>query len=58
MKGAIETLTRYQAKELGERKIRVNVVGPGATATDFGGGIIRDNKDLNSMISSLTVLGR
>jgi NAD(P)-dependent dehydrogenase (short-subunit alcohol dehydrogenase family) len=58
MKGAIETLTRYQAKELGERKIRVNVVGPGAIATDFGGGIVRDNKDLNSMISSLTVLGR
>ncbi|MEJ1239809.1 SDR family oxidoreductase [Chryseolinea sp. T2] len=58
MKGAIETLTRYQAKELGERRIRVNVVGPGAIATDFGGGIVRDNKELNSMISNLTVLGR
>lgn len=58
MKGAIETLTRYQAKELGARKIRVNVVGPGAIATDFGGGSVRDNKDLNDMISSLTVLGR
>lgn len=58
MKGAIETLTRYQAKELGARNIRVNVVGPGAIATDFGGGAVRDNKDLNAMISSLTVLGR
>lgn len=58
MKGAIETLTRYQAKELGARGIRVNVVGPGAIATDFGGGAVRDNKDLNAMISSLTVLGR
>ena len=58
MKGAIETLTRYQAKELGERRIRVNVVGPGAVVTDFGGGYLRDNKELNTMISNLTVLGR
>jgi len=58
MKGAIETLTRYQAKELGERRIRVNVVGPGAIVTDFGGGYLRDNKELNTMISNLTVLGR
>ena len=58
MKGAVETLTKYQAKELGERKIRVNVVAPGAIETDFGGGAVRDNKDLNNMISSLTALGR
>jgi len=58
MKGAVETLTKYQAKELGERKIRVNVVAPGAIETDFGGGVVRDNKDLNNMISSLTALGR
>jgi NAD(P)-dependent dehydrogenase (short-subunit alcohol dehydrogenase family) len=58
MKGAIETLTRYQAKELGARRIRVNVVGPGAIATDFGGGVVRDNQELNSLISNLTVLGR
>lgn len=58
MKGAIETLTRYQAKELGARRIRVNVVGPGAIATDFGGGAVRDNQELNSLISNLTVLGR
>jgi NAD(P)-dependent dehydrogenase (short-subunit alcohol dehydrogenase family) len=58
MKGAIEVLTKYQAKELGERKIRVNTVAPGAIETDFGGGIVRDNKDLNAFITSVTALGR
>ncbi|MVO09684.1 SDR family oxidoreductase [Flavobacterium sp. TP390] len=58
MKGGIEVLTRYQAKELGARKIRVNTVAPGAIETDFGGGVVRDNKDLNQFISSMTALGR
>jgi NAD(P)-dependent dehydrogenase (short-subunit alcohol dehydrogenase family) len=58
MKSAVETLTKYQAVELGNRKIRVNVVAPGAIETDFSGGAVRDNKDLNNMISSLTALGR
>jgi NAD(P)-dependent dehydrogenase (short-subunit alcohol dehydrogenase family) len=58
MKGAIETLTKYQAKELGERKIRVNVVAPGAIETDFGGGAVRDNEQLNKTIADLTALGR
>lgn len=58
MKGAIETLTKYQAKELGTRKIRVNVVAPGAIETDFGGGTVRDNEQLNSFIASITALGR
>jgi NAD(P)-dependent dehydrogenase (short-subunit alcohol dehydrogenase family) len=58
MKGAVETLTRYQAKELGQRKIRVNVVAPGAIETDFGDGHVRDNKDLNQFIASQTALGR
>lgn len=58
MKGAVETLTKYQAKFLGNRGIRANVVAPGAIETDFGGGAVRDNKDLNNMISSLTSLGR
>ncbi len=58
MKGGIEVLTRYQAKELGARKIRVNTVAPGAIETDFGGGVVRDNKDLNQFIASVTALGR
>lgn len=58
MKGAIEVLTRYLAKELGSRGIAANVVAPGAIATDFGGGQVRDNQELNSQIASLTALGR
>ncbi|TGD59669.1 SDR family NAD(P)-dependent oxidoreductase [Flavobacterium humi] len=58
MKGAIETLTKYQAKELGSRQIRANVVAPGAIETDFGGGAVRDNADMNKSIASATALGR
>jgi NAD(P)-dependent dehydrogenase (short-subunit alcohol dehydrogenase family) len=58
MKTAVESLTRYMAKELGSRKIRVNVVAPGAIETDFGGGRTRDNKEINAHIASLTALGR
>lgn len=58
MKGAIEVLTRYQALELGQRKIRVNTLAPGAIETDFGGGAVRDNPQLNAMIASQTALGR
>ncbi len=58
IKGAIEIYSRYLAKELGERKIRVNALAPGAIATDFGGGRVRDNKAYNDMISGLTALGR
>ena len=58
MKGAIETLSRYQAQELGARKIRVNIVAPGAIETDFGGGAVRDNEQLNQQIASQTALGR
>jgi NAD(P)-dependent dehydrogenase (short-subunit alcohol dehydrogenase family) len=58
MKAAVETLTRYMAKELGERKITANVVAPGAIATDFSGGIVRDNPELNRMVASMTALGR
>jgi NAD(P)-dependent dehydrogenase (short-subunit alcohol dehydrogenase family) len=58
MKGAIETLTLYMAKELGARKIAVNVVAPGAIETDFGGGAVRDNSELNQYLASQTALGR
>jgi len=58
MKGGIEVLTRYMAKELGPRKIAVNVLAPGAIETDFGGGHVRDNAGLNRSIASNTALGR
>ncbi|MFC0513861.1 SDR family NAD(P)-dependent oxidoreductase [Mucilaginibacter angelicae] len=58
MKGAIETFTRYIAKELGARGIRANVVAPGAIMTDFGDGHLRNNEDLQKMVSSVTALGR
>ncbi|HGY1014408.1 TPA: SDR family NAD(P)-dependent oxidoreductase [Aeromonas salmonicida subsp. smithia] len=58
MKGGIEVLTRYLAKELGPRGIAVNVVAPGAIETDFGGGVVRDNQAVNDFIASQTALGR
>jgi len=58
MKGAIETLTKYQAKELGSRGIVVNVVAPGAIETDFGGGVVRDNAQVNQYLAGVTALGR
>ncbi|MGQ2967019.1 SDR family oxidoreductase [Methylophilus sp.] len=58
MKGGIEVLTRYMAKELGARQIAVNTVAPGAIETDFGQGLVRDNKDVNAFIASQTALGR
>lgn len=58
MKGAMEVLTRYQAKELGARGISVNSIAPGAIETDFGGGRVRDNEELNQYVASQTALGR
>ena len=58
MKGAMEELTRYQAKELGVRGISVNIIAPGAIETDFGGGRVRDNAELNQLLASQTALGR
>lgn len=58
MKGGVEVLTKYLAKELGPRGISVNVLAPGAIETDFGGGAVRDNPQLNAFVASQTALGR
>ena len=58
IKGAVETFTRYLAKELGARGIRANVIAPGAVMTDFGGGHLRNNEQLQKFISDVTALGR
>jgi NAD(P)-dependent dehydrogenase (short-subunit alcohol dehydrogenase family) len=57
-KAAVEVLTRYLAKELGPRGITANVVAPGAVQTDFSGGMVRDNPEVNKMVASMTALGR
>jgi NAD(P)-dependent dehydrogenase (short-subunit alcohol dehydrogenase family) len=58
IKAAVEALTRYMALELGPRRITVNVVAPGAIATDFSGGVVRDNPHVNKMVADNTALGR
>lgn len=58
MKGGIEVLTRYLAKELGERRIAVNAIAPGAIETDFSGGVVRDNAHVNEMVAATTAMGR
>ena len=57
-KGAVEVLTRYLAKELGPRGITANAVAPRAIQTDFSGGMVRDNPEVNKMVASMTALGR
>jgi len=58
MKGGVEVLTRYLAKELGPRQITVNTLAPGAIETDFGDGMVRDNPAINQALASQTALGR
>ncbi len=58
VKAGVEMLTKYMAKELGTRKIKANVIAPGAIETDFGGGRVRDNEEINAMVAGATALGR
>ncbi len=58
IKAAVEALTRYMAVELGPRRITANVVAPGAIATDFSGGMVRDNPQINKAVADNTALGR
>ena len=58
MKGGVEVMTRYMAKELGARGVTVNTIAPGAIETDFGGGMVRDNSQVNAHLSGLTAMGR
>jgi NAD(P)-dependent dehydrogenase (short-subunit alcohol dehydrogenase family) len=58
MKAATEVISLYMAKELGERGITVNAVAPGAVASDFGGGLVRDNATVNKSLADITPLGR
>lgn len=58
MKGAIEVLTRFMAVELGNRRIRVNAIAPGAIATDFAGGAVRDNQEVQAFVAQGIALGR
>ena len=57
MKGAIEVFTRYLAKELGPRGISANVVAPGVIATDFAGGMVRDNDQVREYLGSQIAMG-
>ena len=54
-KGGLEVLTRYMAKEFGERRIRANAVSPGAIRTELGGGL---NDEFEAMLAAQTALGR
>ena len=48
----------YAARKLGVRGIRVNTIAPGVIETDFGGGAVRDNPEINAHVSAMTALGR
>jgi NAD(P)-dependent dehydrogenase (short-subunit alcohol dehydrogenase family) len=55
VKGGLEVLTRYMAKEFGERRIRANAISPGAIRTELGGGL---SAEFETLLASQTALGR
>nr|WP_299343549.1 SDR family oxidoreductase [Allomuricauda sp.] len=57
-KSAVETFTKYLARELGGQKITVNVVAPGAINTDINRDAFAQNQQLSGFISQMTALGR
>lgn len=54
-KGGLEVLTRYMAKEFGERRIRANSIAPGAIRTELGGGL---TQEFETLLAGQTALGR
>lgn len=58
LKSAIETFTKYVAKEFGSRGIRANVVAPGPIETDFNNAAIRNNPQMKTHLTNATPLGR
>lgn len=58
MKSAVETFTRYLAKEIGQRGMAANIVAPGAIETDFNGAAVRNNPQMKAFLASQTALGR
>ncbi|MDM4762236.1 SDR family oxidoreductase [Galbitalea sp. SE-J8] len=58
VKTAVETWSLYLARQLGARRIAVNTIAPGATATDFAGGGIRDSEAYRGMLLPTVAMGR
>jgi NAD(P)-dependent dehydrogenase (short-subunit alcohol dehydrogenase family) len=54
-KGGLEVLTRYMAKEFGDRRIRANSIAPGPIRTELGGGL---TDEFEALLAGQTALGR
>lgn len=58
LKSAFSTWTRYIAKELAPRRIRVNAVSPGPTHTNFGDGAFDRHPEFIEPLAAQSVFGR